>query len=169
MSPETGFPREACGVGELPGNEQCDDAEPFGQGGFTETGSHAGRDALVEAKVIADTPCTPRLALFVKDPGTPAIPEIHAQELRDRLEVVVIHNGIRGRHERPAPTAPTVAQVAVLGGGEWEIEVESAQFEEVGSAAPDVVAGENGGGAAGRIEVLVDEIEDELVDAGLAV
>lgn len=169
MSSETGLPEEACGIGQLPREEQSDDAEPFGQGGLPETGSDARRDALMEAEVIADTACTPGDAFLVKDAGTPTIPEIHAQELRDRLEVVVIHEGFRGEYERPAPMTPTVAQVAVLGGREWEIEVESAQFEEVGSAAGDVVAGEKSRGAARWVEVLVDEVEDELVDAGLAV
>ena len=98
-----------------------------------------------------------------------AVPEIHAQELRDRLEVVVVHDGFRDVNQRPAPMAPTVAQIPVFGRGEREIEVEPAQLEEIGSTTADVVAGENGGEAAGRVEVLVDEIEDQLIDAGLTV
>lgn len=123
----------------------------------------------MKGEVVADAPCTPCEALFVEDPCAPAIPEIHAEELCDRLVVVVLHEGFRDVDERPSPVAPTVAQVAVLGRRQREIEVESAQFEEVGSPAADVVAGKNGGRATGRVEVLVDEVEDQLVDAGLTV
>ena len=77
--------------------------------------------------------------------------------------------GFGGVHERPAPLAPAITQVAIFGGREREVRVEAAHFQEVGPAAADVVAGEKGGGAARWIEVLVDEVEDELVDAGLAV
>lgn len=168
-SSEEGLPEEADGVGRFPSQEQGDDEDPFGQGRVLEVRAESGRDALVESEVIADTPGAAGATFLVEDAGTATVPEIHPKELGDRLGVVVFDEGFGGVHERPAPLAPAITQVAIFGGREREVRVEAAQFQEVGPAAADVVAGEKGGGAARWIEVLVDEVEDELVDAGLAV